>query len=259
MSLTFRFPTVIMDPMKNGTRSAFLKDERLSAVFDMIGYSPLVADVGCDHGYLSAALVSEGRAKRAAASDISPFSVEKARALFEKLGIGEKASAVLADGLDPLSGEEPPYKAAICGMGGELIAGILDRNRPVAEAAELIVMQPMRGEAELREYLFKNGFGITDERVVSDSGRFYQIIAAKHGVHDPIPDWFPKDWFRFGWVMARKRDPNLLPLLRHYRAVYARELEKAKSKGNCPESVKAEIARTDALIEYMENDGNAAL
>ena len=248
-----------MQFMSDLIRDPFLRDERLSAVFDMLGSCGLIADVGCDHGYLSAALISEGRAGRVIASDISPFSVEKARALFEKIGAGDAASAVEADGLDPLSREEPPYKAAICGMGGELIAGILERNRRAAEAAELIVMQPMRGEAELREYLFKNGFGITDERVALDSGRFYQVIAARYGAGNAVPDWFPRGWFRFGWVMTEKRDPNLLPLLLHYRSVYASELEKARAKGACPENVAEEISRTDTLIEYLEKSRNAAL
>lgn len=248
-----------MDAMSERMSSELLKDARLSAVFEMLGSSPLVIDVGCDHGYLSAALILEGRAERAIASDISPFSVGKARLLFEKHGISGRAFAVQADGLDSLEGEAPPYKAAICGMGGELIARILERGKQAARSAELIVMQPMRGEAELREYLYRNGFGITDERVEVDSGRFYQIIAAKYGGQNKIPDWFPKDWFRFGWVNAQKRDPNLLALLRHYRSVYERELERAAEKGTRPQSVTDEIARTDKLIEYLESNGNAAL
>ena len=53
-------------------RNSLLKDERLSAVFGLIGSAGLVADVGCDHGYLSAELILSGRAERVIASDISP-------------------------------------------------------------------------------------------------------------------------------------------------------------------------------------------
>lgn len=245
--------------MSESVRDPFIPDGRLSAVFDMIGECELVADIGCDHGYLSAALIAAGRAKRVIASDISPFSVEKARALTEKLGFSSEIEVTLADGLDPLANEHKPYKAAICGMGGELIAKILERNRPIAESASLIVMQPMRGEAELREYLFRNGFGITDERVVLDSGRFYQIVAAKFGEKNDIPDWFPKEYYRFGWLMAEKKDGELYKLLKHYRAVYARELEKANAKGKNPDSITSEIAAADMILDYMEKSENAAL
>lgn len=233
-------------------RNKLLRDERLAAVFGLLGEAKLVADVGCDHGYLSAALLSEGRAERVIASDVSAVSCEKAARLAGSLGLSDRMKVVKADGLDSLAGEEPPYRIAVCGMGGELIAEILERNRHAAESAELIVMQPMRGEAELREYLYRSGFGITDERVILDEGRYYQIIAARYGAESSIPDGFPKDFFRFGWVAAGKRPDELMPLLRHYRSVYASELEKAKARGRVPERLVDELEKTDALIEFAK-------
>ena len=235
---------------------ALLRDERLSAVLRMLGKAELVADIGCDHGYLSAALIEERRAERVIASDISPDSVRKAKKLAEALGISERMRVMEADGLETVREEKLPFKLAICGMGGELIAKLLERDGPAAERAELIVMQPMRGEEELRRYLFRNGFGITDECVAYASGRFYQIIAARFGAENAIPEGFPKDQFRFGWVMAQKRDPNLMLLLGKYREVYSGELEKAKSKGRSPERLVSELKKTDELIAFME-DRNA--
>jgi tRNA (adenine22-N1)-methyltransferase len=232
-------------------RSALTRDARLSAVFELLGDRRLVADVGCDHGYLSARLITEGRAERAISSDISPVSVQKAAKLARKLGIDGSMKAVCADGLDSLICEEPPYAIAICGMGGELIVKILERGRKNAERADLIVMQPMRGEAELREYLVKNGFTIEAERVVRERGRWYQVISAAPGGGNIIPEWFPKEWYRFGWVMAENREPELLPLLKHYRAVYERELKKAMAKGRSPEAMIMELEKTEQLISFM--------
>lgn len=243
--------------MSGNVRNAFLRDERLAAVFRMLGSSKLIADIGCDHGLLSAALVSEGRAERVIASDISPHSVRKAAKLAESTGFASRMKAVCADGLGALRGEEPPYRLAVCGMGGELIARLIEKDRDAALKAELIVMQPMRGEAELRRYLFDSGFGITDECVVPDSGRYYQVIAAKPGADNIIPEGFPKDCFRFGWVMAEKRDPNLMPLLLHYRSVYENELIKARAKGASPEPVLDELGKTDSLIAFLKGQYHA--
>lgn len=232
-------------------RNAILKDERLRAVYELMGSCRTAADIGCDHGFLSAALVMDGKAELAFASDISPVSAEKARALAEKLGISDRMRVYCADGLELPVPLVAPFRVAVCGMGGELIASILERSANIAKAAEKIVMQPMRGEAELREYLYKNGYGIEDERVISENGRFYQVIAAVPGRRDEIPEWFPKDRFRFGWVMAERHGEELLPLLYHYRGVYMKELSRARESGKEPESLVLEIKRTDELIAYI--------
>ena len=235
-----------------------MRDSRLRAVFEMLGEAPLIADIGCDHGYLAAALLKESRAGRVIASDISAYSCEKAASLADELGLTDRMTVCLADGLDPLRNLEPPYRIAISGMGGELIVSIIENGRESAEKADLIVMQPMRGEAELREYLYRNGFGITDERVVLDDGRFYQLISAKYGAADAIPEGFPKNFFRFGWVMAQKKERMLAPLLEHYLSVYERELEKAQIRGKTPERIVEEICRTRELMAFIERNKNAA-
>ena len=234
-------------------RISLLKTERLTAVYDLLGSCGTVADIGCDHGYLSAELILSGHAQKALASDISPVSAAKAQRLSERLGIRDAMIACISDGLDCLQGVEPPYSIAICGMGGELIASILERGAEAASKAERIVMQPMRGEAELRRFLFEHDFRITAERVIREGKRFYQVICAIPGERDTIPEWFPKDWFRFGWVMAEEGDPELEPLLRHYRSVYNRELIKAEKQGRRPEGIVLELERTDALLRYIEN------
>ena len=241
-----------MNGMSGGMRNTLLKDERLRAVFGLLGEAETVADIGCDHGYLSAALVLSGRAKRVIASDISPVSAGKAAALAESLGIGAQMEAVCANGLSCLTGGEPGLKIAVCGMGGELIAKILAAAPGVVSRAELVVMQPMRGEAELRRYLYENRFRITDERVVLDEGRYYQVIAAVPGCRDTIPAGFPEGMFRFGWVMASKPETELMPLLKHYRAVYLKELENAERRGRSPEKLIEEIEKTEALMRFAE-------
>ena len=243
--------------MSGSLRCWELKDERLKAVLALIGRCKALADVGCDHGWLSAAAVLSGAADKALASDISPVSAGKAERLAKRLGIADRMTAVCADGLAPAAGLEPPFSIAICGMGGELIARILEEGRDTARKADIIVMQPMRGEAELREYLFRNGYGITDERVIRDGKRFYQIVAAVPNGENTIQEGFPKDWFRFGWAAAQNHPEELLPLLDHYRAVYVKELEKARARGRDPEQLTEEIARVDGLLGFIGRAGRS--
>lgn len=232
-------------------RKAISLSPRLEAAAQMLGRADTVWDVGCDHGFLSAALLQSGLAEKVIASDISPASVVKARVLAERLGLSERMSVRAADGL---SGEPPEgdHKIAVCGMGGELIAQMLGAAPDAARAAALIVMQPMRGEEELRRFLAEEGYSILAERVVEDDGRFYQLIAAKYGGGCTIPDWFPKGYYRFGWVMCEDPDDTLIALLTKYRAVYAGRLASAQRRGRTPQKLVDELAAVDILIGHIE-------
>ena len=236
--------------MRDNARIASGLSPRLAAAAAMLGPAHTVWDVGCDHGFLSAHLITSGAAQNVIATDLSPVSVAKAARLAERRGLSDRMRFAVTDGL---SGFEPSggYKLAVCGMGGELIADILRRGRSVAENAELIVMQPMRGEEELRFFLSENGYSITDETVVLDNGRDYQLIAAWHGGECAIPGWFPKGYYRFGWVMCQKADPVLWDLLQKYRAVYAAQLARAQKAGRTPQKLVDELAAVDTIIDHI--------
>ena len=220
---------------------------RLQAAADMIKNAEHAADIGCDHGKLSVALLQQGRAKTVTASDISAPSLEKARLLAQKCGLSDRMHTVVSDGITHLV---PGMADAIiiAGMGGELIAKILSAAPDVAHSTKAIVMQPMRGVEELRRFLRENRFRIIDERLMLDTGRIYQIISAIPGEPDAIPSWFPKDEYSLGHMMFEKGDPLLLPLLEQYKAGHVRRLAQAERKGVSPDALLDIINRADTLI-----------
>ena len=182
---------------------------RLEKVFEMLEGADVVADIGCDHGRLAVALLQRRAASRVIATDVSAASLEKARALKAACKIGESLELRLGDGLCAL-GDDRPDALVFTGMGGELIASLLEREADIARAARSIVMQPMRGVEELRAYLYGNGFGIYDESLAQDAGRVYQIIAARPGGPSSKPEGWPETLYEVGWVLFEKRDA-LLP------------------------------------------------
>lgn len=155
--------------------------------------TPLIcADVGADHAYLSIYLAESGICRRVYATEINKGPCEKARlnimsrrpieVLYED---GSKVSVPLSeivtvhnvDGLDTME-NRMINRIVICGMGGEVISGILDRAPFVRDGNIKLVLQPMSREFELRTYLAENGFSIIDEKLVSDAGRVYAVISA---------------------------------------------------------------------------------
>ncbi len=129
------------------------------------------ADIGSDHAFFAIEAKKRGICKRVIASDINKLPLEKGRENAELQGI--EAEFVLSDGFDGLEDKEITC-AAVCGMGGELIAKMLLRSN-IAKKCGLI-LQPMSAQEELRKTLWENGFEITKEVFVYESKKSYTIM-----------------------------------------------------------------------------------
>ena len=98
-------------------------DARLRLVADCVPPCALAADIGADHGKLSAWLLWQKRCDRMIVSDISAASRAKARALFNRLGLLERVAFSQAPGLYALS--QPVQAVIISGLGGGTMAEML--------------------------------------------------------------------------------------------------------------------------------------
>lgn len=185
-------------------------DARLSCAMELLSGARVVADVGCDHGRLACALVQRGLAARCVAVDISPASIEKTRRFAALVGVSDRVDARLGDGLKPILPGEADA-AAILGVGGSLMARMLEAAAEPLAGARRCVLQPMRGVAEIRRWLFTRGYAVLDDRVVYEGGRYYQVFsAAPPGERtQSLPDGWPADFFDLGFVALERREPLL--------------------------------------------------
>lgn len=150
-----------------------LHDKRLLVCADMVG-GDFVCDIGTDHGYLPAYLLTSGKCSRAIAADINKMPLEAARATLEKEGVSDRAQLYLSDGLKeiPLDGVTD---IVIAGMGGELIFRILSADERVKKCGANLILQPMTRALVLRKALAGNGFETIAEKGVTD-GRFSYCV-----------------------------------------------------------------------------------
>ncbi len=163
-------------------RKNMILDKRLRAAADMVPHGARLADIGSDHAYLPIALCLEGKIKHALASDINEGPVASATENIARNALGDRITAIRADGLDSAESFAPDC-ITILGMGGELIVTILDRAAWVKNENITLVLQPMTHPEILARYLSENGFGIIDEIIVCDGGRddrIYRIIKARY-------------------------------------------------------------------------------
>lgn len=133
------------------------------------------ADIGSDHAFFAIEAVKRGICKRAIASDINKLPLEKGRENAKTQGI--EMDFVLSDGFDNLENKGLTC-AAICGMGGELIAKMILRS-DIAKICNMI-LQPMSAQEELRKALWDNGFEIKTEEFVFESNKPYTIMLAEY-------------------------------------------------------------------------------
>ena len=148
----------------------------------------MLADVGTDHAYLPIYLLEKGKINRAVLSDINEGPLNKARENSERAGFINRVELHLCNGAQKLYAcGATDY--AICGMGGELIADIIEHAPHLKDKNINLILQPMSKVEVLREYLFSKGFEILKERYVTDTGKHYVCILARFsGVNTPFSE-----------------------------------------------------------------------
>ena len=154
-------------------------DDRLSAVASLVRNGKRVADIGTDHGYLVAYLVENGICPCGIAADLRKGPLDNARQTVIEQGLSEKIELILSDGLTNIPSDACD-DIVIAGMGGNLIAEILEKAPWVKNENINIVAQPMTHAEVLRQWFVDNGFTITKEKTATDGKRYYCIISANY-------------------------------------------------------------------------------
>ena len=150
---------------------------RLAACAALVRNGKRLADVGCDHGYVPASLVLDGRITSAVASDINAAPLESCRRLVRDYGLDDKITCVLSDGLQNVDGDCVD-DILLAGMGGELIADIL-QNCPFASEKHISINAMTHPEIA-RRWLYEHGFEIANDIIVPEGRHHYSVLDAHY-------------------------------------------------------------------------------
>ncbi len=154
-------------------------NERLCSAASFVRQRAVLADIGTDHAYLPIFLLKRGSVSRVYATDINEGPLAKAEENIRRAGLSELAVCRLTDGAAELS-DLGITDYTICGMGGELIADIIDRAPHLKSPSVRLILQPMSKQEHLRAYLRRAGFSIIAEAYSSDSGKDYLCLVAEY-------------------------------------------------------------------------------
>lgn len=221
--------------------------KRLKLILEMTPKCDIISDIGCDHAYVSIHLIKKEIAKFVYACDIRKGPLEIAKRNIEKFDCKNQIETILSDGLDGIIDKDFD-SCIIAGMGGEMICDILNKHLDKIKNDTLFIMQPMSKIEILREYLYKNKFLITDEKLCLEDKRIYNVICAKKTsenieVSNDI-------YYLIGKKLIEKRD-ELLELLLNKRILEYENVKKAIDESENDNNKK--INYVNQRIEKLKN------
>lgn len=154
--------------------------ERLRALSEMVTPGRVVADVGCDHGFLAIYLVQQGISPRVIASDVRQGPLGAARAHVQEWRLSAYIETRLSDGLSGyLPGEAETLVCA--GMGGRLMQRILTDSPDVVAGFRELILQPQSELWQFRLFLREQGFDLADENILCEDGKYYFLFRVDLG------------------------------------------------------------------------------
>ncbi len=178
--------------------------ERLQLVADFVSECDCFLDIGTDHAYLPAFLIEKGVAKRAIASDINPNPLMNAEKTLAAEKLSDRIELRLSDGFENVKPGEA-YEIAVAGMGGIMIAGMLEKTEWLRDAKYHLVLQPMTHFCDVRKALNRYGFEILEERAVVEGKRVYLVISARFSGRTAEKN---EGWYYFGTLLNSEREAD---------------------------------------------------
>ncbi len=225
---------------------------RLKAVAALVSPGLVLADVGCDHGYIPIYLIQKGQIPRAIAMDINQGPLLRAREHIREWGLEAYIETRLSDGLKALEPGEAQC-LVIAGMGGPLMERILTQGAPVLKDMKELILQPQSEIGHFRQFLAENGYRIIEEDMVEEEKKYYPMMKAVQG----SMNYTKKAEYLYGKKLLEKRHPVLREFLeKEDRA--SRELLKkltqveTSSAEKRKEELQEEIRDREEALAYYE-------
>ena len=152
---------------------------RLDTIYNLIENGRGIIDVGTDHGYIPVKLAKSGYTGKIFASDINELPLKAAILNAENENVSDRIEFRITDGLKGFRKKDADT-VIICGMGGDLIAKIIDDCAFLERSDIKLILQPMTKPEILRYYLINNGWKINKEIIVRENGKLFQILSVKY-------------------------------------------------------------------------------
>lgn len=155
--------------------------ERLTTVASFVRENTILADIGSDHAYLPCFLVHEGVITKAIAGEVVKGPFESAQKQVISEGLQQNIDVRFGNGLEVISDEDNVQTVTIAGMGGPLIASILESGKGKLSKVDTLILQPNIHAKAIREWAVQEQWKIEQEVILEEHDKIYEILVLKKG------------------------------------------------------------------------------
>lgn len=203
-----------------------------------------VADIGCDHGYLSIHLLRSGIASSVIAADINEMPLRSAMRNAEKFGVQEKIAFYLSNGVRNVPHD---FDTLVCaGMGADTMVSILEDAPWLRDSRYRLILQCQSKTPTLRKYLSQTGWYINREVALRDGKFLYTVMEV---IWQPCYPMSTGAWY-FSEAMQEQPSPEAPA---YYRWVKGGLEKMVRSRG---ENADPELVEALEYLESLPNNPN---
>ncbi|MCP1638673.1 tRNA (adenine22-N1)-methyltransferase [Streptococcus gallinaceus] len=155
--------------------------KRLETVAGFVPEGARLVDVGSDHAYLPLFLVEAGKIDYAVAGEVVRGPFESALSNVQEAGQASNIQVRLANGLAAVEDQDQITAVTIAGMGGRLVAAILEDGQDKLKGVERLILQPNNREDDVRMWLQEHDYQLVAEAILEENEKIYEILVAEPG------------------------------------------------------------------------------
>lgn len=199
-------------------------NQRLLKVSEFIKQGTL-ADIGSDHAYLPIFAIQSNLSTKAIAGEVIKGPFEAAQKNVNANELDNEIDVRLGDGLSVIRDNEQIDNITICGMGGPLIAKILEEGQHKLHSHPRLILQSNIQTQNVRTLLQSIQYKILDEIILEEKGHIYEIVIAEY---QTSPFEYNEYELKFGPILLENKN-------KHFYNKWERELkalEKIKQQLN---------------------------